>query len=57
MFGVRVRLGHESGEWFERYVEAIFKFAGFATARDHLFQRAVKHEIDIIAEADFVRRS
>ena len=50
------RIGHESGEYFERYVEAIFKFAGFVTERDRHFhskQGAVRHEIDIIAEADF----
>jgi hypothetical protein len=50
------RIGHESGEYFERYVEAIFKFAGFVTERDrhfHAREGAVIHEIDIIAEADF----
>lgn len=49
------RIGTESGEWFERYVEAIFKFAGFLTERDRLFPMnwGGRHEIDIFAEASF----
>lgn len=47
------RIGEDKGEWFERYVEVIFKFANFATERDRIFQRAVRHEIDIFAEAEF----
>ncbi len=49
------RIGHESGEWFERYVEDIFRFAGFITERDKLFFTAVKHEIDVWAESEFAR--
>jgi Restriction endonuclease len=47
------RIGHESGEWFERYVQDIFRFAGFRTERDKLFFKSVKHEIDVWAETDF----
>jgi hypothetical protein len=43
------RLGHESGEWFERYLEVIFRHAGFQTVRDRLFFKDVKHEIDVWA--------
>jgi Restriction endonuclease len=47
------RIGHESGEWFERYVEDVFRFAGFQTHRDRLFFKSVKHEIDVWAESEF----
>jgi hypothetical protein len=49
----RDRIGHESGEWFERYVQDIFRFAGFKTERDKLFFQTVKHEIDVWATSDF----
>lgn len=47
------RIGHESGEWFERYVQDIFRFAGFRTERDRVFVQSVKHEIDVWAESEF----
>lgn len=47
------RLGHESGEWFERYLEVIFRSAGFQTERDRLFFKDVKHEIDVWASSEF----
>lgn len=48
------RIGQASEEMFARYVEAIFKFAGFATERDRLFPTGnLRHEIDIYAESDF----
>lgn len=47
------RIGHEAGEWFERYVQDIFRFAGFKTERDRVFFQSVKHEIDVWAEAEF----
>jgi hypothetical protein len=47
------RIGHESGEWFERYVQDIFRFAGFKTERDRVFVQSVKHEIDVWAESEF----
>jgi hypothetical protein len=50
----RDRIGHESGEWFERYVQDIFRFAGFKTQRDRMFFQSVKHEIDVWAESEFV---
>lgn len=49
----RDRIGHESGEWFERYVQDIFRFAGFKTERDRIFIQSVKHEIDVWAESEF----
>lgn len=49
----RDRIGHESGEWFERYVQDIFRFAGFKTERDRIFVQSVKHEIDVWAESEF----
>lgn len=49
----RDRIGHESGEWFERYVQDIFRFAGFKTERDRIFRHTVKHEIDVWATSDF----
>lgn len=47
------RIGHEAGEWFERYVQDIFRFAGFKTQRDRMFFQFVKHEIDVWAESEF----
>jgi hypothetical protein len=47
------RIGHTSGEWFERYVQSIFSFAGFRTERRRRFRESVTHEIDIWAESDF----
>jgi hypothetical protein len=47
------RIGHESGEWFERYVQDIFRFAGFRTERDKIFFKTVKHEIDVWAASEF----
>jgi hypothetical protein len=47
------RIGHESGEWFERYVQDIFRFAGFKTERDKIFPQTVKHEIDVWATSEF----
>ena len=48
------RIGQASEEMFARYVEAIFKFAGFATERDRLLPTGnLSHEIDIYAESDF----
>lgn len=50
------RIGQESGEWFERYIETIFGSAGFLTQRDRLFPTGtVRHEIDIYAESDFAQ--
>ena len=52
------RIGQEAGEMFERYIEAIFRFAGFVTERDRLFPTGtVKHEIDIYAESNFANVS
>lgn len=47
------RIGHEAGEWFERYVQDIFRFAGFKTERDRIFVQSVRHEIDVWAESEF----
>ncbi len=49
----RDRIGHEAGELFERYVQDIFRFAGFKTERDKMFFQSVKHEIDVWAECEF----
>jgi hypothetical protein len=47
------RIGRQSGEWFERYVETIFGVAGFQTSRRRRITDAVTHEIDIWAESEF----
>jgi Restriction endonuclease len=47
------RIGEEKGEYFERTLEDIFKFAGFQTQRDKIFPLTVRHEIDVWAEAEF----
>ncbi|MEO9319219.1 MAG: restriction endonuclease [Nitrososphaera sp.] len=47
------KIGDESGEWFERYVQSIFRYAGFRTERRKRFFHTVKHEIDVWAESEF----